>query len=126
MRDCVSAYLDDPSPAIRMEAAQTCVKFLLPPGEPVPKRGAAAGLICQVIEKLLGVAVGDPDGQIRLVVLNLFDSRFDYFLCQVRPLTLSQRSRAALPGRGRQPHAHPRPCRVHGPCHQQRRQEHSA
>ena len=71
-----------------MEAAQTCIKFLLPPGEPLPKRGAAAGLICQVIEKLLAVSVGDPDGQIRLGVLNLFDARFDYFLSQAETIAL--------------------------------------
>jgi FKBP12-rapamycin complex-associated protein len=88
VRDCVSVYLDDPSPVVRMEAAQTCIKFLLPPGEPLPKRGAAAGLICQVIEKLLAVSVGDPDGQIRLGVLNLFDARFDYFLSQAETIAL--------------------------------------
>jgi FKBP12-rapamycin complex-associated protein len=82
VRDCVATYLDDNNPEVRLEAARTCSKLLLPPGQAIPKRGHSAGVVCRVLETLLVVSVSDPESHIRLSVLNSLDARFDYFLSQ--------------------------------------------
>ena len=87
VRDTVVLYLDNDSPAIRKQAAQTCSK-LLAQASTLPVAGQSAVIVGDVLEKLLVVAVADGDAAIRYTALVALDTRFDPYLCQPEFLRL--------------------------------------
>jgi hypothetical protein len=89
VRDSLVRYLDDDDTAIRVEAALTCAKLLAQTGgegSALPTRGYAATVIGDVLEKLLVVAISDPDPTIRRAVLAALGPRFDHHLAQAEAL----------------------------------------
>ncbi|GAM22047.1 hypothetical protein SAMD00019534_052220 [Acytostelium subglobosum LB1] len=86
VRDTVSTFLDDDNPEIRREAAITCAKLMVKPGEPAPTRGHTSVIVGEVLEKLLVVGIADPNPSIRRTVLSSLDTRFDHHLAQAENL----------------------------------------
>eukprot|EP00742_Colponemidia_sp_Colp-10_P007030 GILJ01007544.1.p1 GENE.GILJ01007544.1~~GILJ01007544.1.p1 ORF type:complete len:2402 (-),score=355.14 GILJ01007544.1:281-6541(-) len=86
VKDIVITFLDDENASIRKEAAITCSSLLMRPGEVVPKRGYTANVIGEILERLLTVAIADPDPAIRRTVLASLDDRFDHYLAQAENL----------------------------------------
>ena len=101
VRDCVAQYLDNPHPLVRREAALTCCRLLLvdrggggggreggrggssgSSRKVLRARGPSAGVIEEVLKRLLQVTVADPDPSLRLTLLRALDDGFDPFLCQ--------------------------------------------
>lgn len=76
-------YIDHTNPSVRKGAALTCCQLYM--RDPICSQVSTPSLraVSQVIEKLLTVAVSDPVSQIRLEVLNSFDSRLDPHLSMV-------------------------------------------
>lgn len=86
-RDCIVNYLEDDNRVIRREAAITCTKLMVRPGDvAAPTRGYVAVIIGEVLEKLLIAGIADPDPSIRKTVLSSLDRRFDYHLAQAENL----------------------------------------
>jgi serine/threonine-protein kinase mTOR len=90
--------LSSPPSAIRREAAVTCSRLLLSGGDVISRRGHAATVVSEVLDKLLIVGIADPGAQcggggadgadptIRLAILASLDSRFDHFLAQAESI----------------------------------------
>ncbi|KAI9216512.1 armadillo-type protein, partial [Blastocladiella britannica] len=75
-------YLEDDVAAVRLAAALTCCRVLS--SDPVRFQTSAYAIeqVNNVLERLLTVAVADPDAKIRLAVLSSLDDRFDYYLAK--------------------------------------------
>ncbi len=86
VRESIVNYLDDDNPIIRAEAAKTCTKLIVKPGQPALAIGHGAVMVAEVLEKLLIVGIADPDAQIRYTVLSSIDERFDHHLAQAENL----------------------------------------
>ena len=82
VNEAVVMYLDDLDPNIRVKAASTCAKLIVPNGKMPPERGHAATLINTILQKLLMVGITDTDAQVRLQVLTALDARYYRFLSQ--------------------------------------------
>jgi FKBP12-rapamycin complex-associated protein len=82
VRNCVVDYLEDDSPEIRLAAAETCCRVFA--RDPVVHQTSqhAVKLVGEVLEKLLTVAIADPDPNIRTRTLSSLDSKFDRHLAQ--------------------------------------------
>lgn len=64
VRESIVNYLDDDNPIIRAEAAKTCTKLIVKPGQPALAVGHGAIMVAEVLEKLLIVGIADPDAQV--------------------------------------------------------------
>lgn len=82
VKNCAVHYIDHASDRVRKAAALTSCHLYMK--DPICYQTSAHSLraVSQVIEKLLTVAVSDPVAQIRLEVLNSFESRLDPHLSQ--------------------------------------------
>lgn len=74
--------LDDPSPEVRQTAAVTCSKLYV--RDPICHQTSSHSIeiISNVLNKLLTVAIADPDPRIRLSVLQALGEKFDRHLAQ--------------------------------------------
>ena len=82
VRDVAIRYVEDESPAVRKAAALTCCQlFIKDPSVKQISRNSVQ-VVSTVIERLLAVAVADPDPEIRHVVLTSLVSRFDKHLAK--------------------------------------------
>ena len=66
---------------MRKEAILTCVK-LLAQNETVATHGEFSFIVSKVIQKLLVACCSEPDKSLRKLVLELLDSKFDFYLSQ--------------------------------------------
>ena len=82
VRESIVNYLDDDNPTIRAEAAKTCTKLIVKPGQTALAVGHGAATVAEVLEKLLIVGIADPDSDIRFTVLSSIDERYDHHLAQ--------------------------------------------
>lgn len=90
--DCIVTYLEDDSPEVRLAAASTTSKLFAE--DPIVHQisAHAVRLVGEVLEKLLTVAIADPDVAIRKSTLLSLDPRFDRHLAQaenVRSLVIA-------------------------------------
>ncbi|ORZ29853.1 armadillo-type protein, partial [Catenaria anguillulae PL171] len=78
----VTQYLEDDVAEVRLAAALTCCHVLS--SDPVRFQTSAYAIeqVNSVLERLLTVAVADPDAKIRLAVLSSLDNRFDHNLAK--------------------------------------------
>lgn len=78
----VVQYLDDDTPAIRLSAVRTTAR-LMASGPAVKQTSAhSVKLVSEVLDKLLSVAVADPEASIRRTTLVNLDPNFDKHLAQ--------------------------------------------
>ena len=82
VRDCVVNYLEDDNPAIRKMAALTCCNILARDPIVLQASTRAIKLVNDVLEKLLALAIADPDPTIRQATMSSLDPRFDRHLAQ--------------------------------------------
>lgn len=92
VRDVAIHYVDDENPQIRKAAALTSCQLFL--HDPIVRQTSVRSIqvVGDVVQKLLSVAVADPDPEIRLTVLTALDARFDVHLAKaehVRTLFLA-------------------------------------
>ncbi|KAJ3362692.1 phosphatidylinositol kinase- protein kinase tor1 [Allomyces javanicus] len=78
----VTQYLEDDVADVRLAAALTCCRVLS--SDPVRFQTSAHALeqVNSVLERLLTVAVADPDPKIRLAVLSSLGDQFDHYLAK--------------------------------------------
>ena len=92
VRDVAIRYVEDDSHVIRSQAALTCCQLFVQDPIVYQTSHYAIQVVSDVIEKLLTVAVADPDPSIRQIVLQELDQRFDRHLSKaenVRTLFLT-------------------------------------
>ncbi|KAJ8330853.1 phosphatidylinositol kinase- protein kinase tor1 [Batrachochytrium dendrobatidis] len=82
VRECAWLYLEEDSDDIRKAAALTCCQLLARDNICYQTSTHAMQLVADVLEKLLSIAIADPDPSIRLAVLMALDERFDLHLAQ--------------------------------------------
>jgi phosphatidylinositol kinase/protein kinase (PI-3 family) len=83
VRDSLLHYLEDDNAEVRCVTALTCAVLTVRPGtEPASTRGHSAGVIADVVQKLVILGITDRDATIRKTVFEVLDSRFDGFLAQ--------------------------------------------
>ena len=82
VRDVTVRYSENESPEIRKAAALTCCQLFV--HDPIVHQTSSHSIqvVSDVIDKLLTVCVGDPDPEIRQVVLVSLDSKFDRHLAK--------------------------------------------
>eukprot|EP00762_Andalucia_godoyi_P003296 ANDGO_06658.mRNA.1 Serine/threonine-protein kinase TOR2 len=85
VRHCVVRYLEEEDSEIRKEAALTCAHVLSRHGRAMNENGLESALYftavrAEILEKLLAVAISDPQSSIRKAILSSLDSSFDSFL----------------------------------------------
>ncbi|KPV75332.1 uncharacterized protein RHOBADRAFT_53323, partial [Rhodotorula graminis WP1] len=82
VRDHVARYVDDDNPDIRRAAALSCCSILA--HDPVVGQTSnnAIRLVNEVLEKLLTLAIADPDPTIRQDTISNLDAKFDRHLAQ--------------------------------------------
>ncbi|EXJ58070.1 FKBP12-rapamycin complex-associated protein [Cladophialophora yegresii CBS 114405] len=82
VRDVTLRYATNENPEIRRAAALTCCQlFMLDPILHQTSNNAIQ-VVGEVVDKLLTVAVGDPDADIRVTVLRALDKKFDKHLAR--------------------------------------------
>ncbi|KAG8995960.1 phosphatidylinositol kinase- protein kinase tor1 [Tulasnella sp. JGI-2019a] len=82
VRACALPYLDHDSPEVRKAAALACCKLFVRDPICYQKSNHAIEVISDVLEKLVTLAIADPEPSIRLTVLLSLDTRFDAHLAQ--------------------------------------------
>ena len=92
VRDVAIRYVENENPEIRKASALTCCQLFIQ--DPVIQQTSfhAVRVVGEVITKLLNVGVGDPDPEIRRIVLCSLDSKFDKHLAfpeNIRSLVLA-------------------------------------
>ncbi|KAI0718027.1 atypical/PIKK/FRAP protein kinase [Cerioporus squamosus] len=82
VHDCALPYLDQDHPEVRRAAALTCCRLFV--RDPICYQASnhSIEIISDVIDKLLTVAIADPDASIRQTVLSSLHERFDKHLAQ--------------------------------------------
>ncbi|KAG9394146.1 Serine/Threonine-protein kinase TOR [Carpediemonas membranifera] len=84
--DCVVNYLDHSIANIRLAAAVTAARVLVPPGRTAAAHGKDAVVVGDVLYKLLVTAFSDEVVGVRRAVLAEMDSRYDRFLAEAEAL----------------------------------------
>ncbi|KIW48583.1 uncharacterized protein PV06_01155 [Exophiala oligosperma] len=82
VRDVTLRYATNDNPDIRRAAALTCCQLFMQ--DPILHQTSnnAIQVVGEVVDKLLTVAVGDPDPEIRMTVLQALDRKFDKHLAR--------------------------------------------
>ena len=82
VRDVTVRYADNENREIRKAAALTCSQLFM--RDPIVHQTAnhSIAVVTEVIDKLLTVGVGDSDPEIRRIVLEALDSKFDRHLAR--------------------------------------------
>ncbi|OBZ74140.1 Phosphatidylinositol 3-kinase tor2 [Grifola frondosa] len=82
VRNCALPFLDDDHPDVRRAAALTCCRLFI--RDPICYQASnhSIEIISDVIDKLITVAIADPDASIRQTVLSSLHERFDKHLAQ--------------------------------------------
>ncbi|PPQ67890.1 hypothetical protein CVT26_007090, partial [Gymnopilus dilepis] len=82
VRTCALPYLEDDNPEVRRAAALTCCRLFVKDPICYQASSHAIEVISDVLDKLLTVAIADPDASIRQTVLSSLHERFDKHLAQ--------------------------------------------
>ncbi|KAI8813143.1 armadillo-type protein [Cladochytrium replicatum] len=82
VRECAIGYLEDDNVEVRKAAALTCCQLLVRDPVCYQTSNNAMQIVGEVLEKLLGAGITDPDPSIRKEVLRSLDERFDHHLSQ--------------------------------------------
>ncbi|GAA93365.1 uncharacterized protein L969DRAFT_91224 [Mixia osmundae IAM 14324] len=82
VKDTVVGYLEDDSADVRKASAQTCCKLFARDPVIFQTSSHAIRLVGTILEKLLIVAIADPDPTIRQTTLESLDPKFDRHLAQ--------------------------------------------
>src|SRR5204862_5349140 len=82
VRDVAITYVDSETPEIRKASALTCCQLFV--HDPIINQTSSHSIqvVGEVIDKLLTVGVGDPDPEIRRIVLLSLDRKFDRHLAK--------------------------------------------
>jgi serine/threonine-protein kinase mTOR len=82
VRDVAITYVDSDNPEIRKASALTCCQLFV--HDPIINQTSSHSIqvVGEVIDKLLTVGVGDPDPEIRRIVLLSLDQKFDRHLAK--------------------------------------------
>lgn len=82
VRGCVVRYLDDDNAEVRERAAATCCRLFA--ADPICAQTSAHSIeiISDVLQKLLTVAIADPEPRVRQTVLAGLSDKFDRHLAQ--------------------------------------------
>ncbi|KAH6595655.1 hypothetical protein BASA61_003754 [Batrachochytrium salamandrivorans] len=80
VHECAWLYLEEDNGEIRKAAALTCCQLLARDNICYQTSTHAMQLVSDVLEKLLSIAIADPDPAIRYAVLTALDERFDLHL----------------------------------------------
>ncbi|ODV91704.1 hypothetical protein CANCADRAFT_46867 [Tortispora caseinolytica NRRL Y-17796] len=88
VRSCAISYINHDNPEVRRQTALTCCSLFLK--DPICFQTSAYALsaVEQVLGKLLALSVADPVPEIRLQVIQSFDSRFDPHISQASNVAL--------------------------------------
>ena len=89
IHDSILPFLEHPNAAVRRMGALCISELLVPPDSPMYVEGASAALIMTSTERLLKLAVSDPEPSIRSCVIESLDHRYDVYLAQAGCLTPS-------------------------------------
>ncbi|OJT05171.1 Phosphatidylinositol 3-kinase tor1 [Trametes pubescens] len=82
VHDCALPYLESDFPDVRRAAALTCSGLFVQDPICYQDSDHSIEIISDVIDKLLAVAIADPDAKIRQTVLSSLHERFDKHLSQ--------------------------------------------
>ncbi|EIW52012.1 atypical/PIKK/FRAP protein kinase [Trametes versicolor FP-101664 SS1] len=82
VHDCALPYLDSDFPDVRRAAAMTCCRLFVRDPICYQASNRSIQIISDAINKLLSVAIADPDAEIRHTVLSSLHQRFDKHLAQ--------------------------------------------
>jgi FKBP12-rapamycin complex-associated protein len=82
VRECALLYLDDDSPGIRSVAAITTSKLLTQDPSCYQTNAHSLRIVSEILDRLLSMAIADPDASIRITVLNHLNNHFDNHLAQ--------------------------------------------
>ncbi|PGH21404.1 hypothetical protein AJ80_03321 [Polytolypa hystricis UAMH7299] len=82
VRDVAIDFVNNDNPEIRKAAALTCCQLFV--HDPIINQTSSHSIqvVSEVIDKLLAVGVGDPDPEIRKIVLESLDRKFDKHLAK--------------------------------------------
>ena len=80
VRDFLLNFLDQEEFEVRREAAITCAKIAIHPGEEVDPQSTGGLVVGDIISKLLIVGISDRNPEIRRTVLSSLEPRYDVFL----------------------------------------------
>ena len=80
VRDFLLNFLDQEEFEVRREAAITCAKIAIHPGEEVDPQSSGGLVVADIISKLLIVGISDRNPEIRRTVLSSLEPRYDVFL----------------------------------------------
>ncbi|BGP55274.1 hypothetical protein JCM8202_000651 [Rhodotorula sphaerocarpa] len=82
IRDHVARYVEDENPDIRRAAAVSCCSVLATDPIVAQTSNHAIRLVNEVLERLLTLAIADPDPTIRQLTISHLDPKFDRHLAQ--------------------------------------------
>ncbi|KAI0653553.1 FAT-domain-containing protein, partial [Cubamyces menziesii] len=86
VHDCALQYLDSDHTEVRRAAALTCCRLFVRDPICYKDRSRSIEVVSDVVDKLLTVAIADPDASIRQTVLSSLHERFDKHLAQAENL----------------------------------------
>ncbi|EPZ33264.1 phosphatidylinositol kinase Tor2 [Rozella allomycis CSF55] len=78
--ECVLFYLDYDNVLVRKETVLTCTELVARDEMYLEKSAMAIKSLNEILEKLLNVGITDPEPQVRRIVFESLDKRFDYYL----------------------------------------------
>jgi FKBP12-rapamycin complex-associated protein len=82
IRECAALYLENPQVEIRKAAALTCCQLLGRDPSCSQSSQYSLQIVSQVLDKIISIAIADPDSSTRLTVLSSLDEKFDRHLSQ--------------------------------------------
>ncbi|KAJ3227345.1 phosphatidylinositol kinase- protein kinase tor1 [Clydaea vesicula] len=82
VRECTLPFFDDDNADIRKSAVSSCCELLIQDPICYQTNTEAMQIVGEIIERLITVAVADTDANIRRIVLQSLDGRFDHHLVQ--------------------------------------------
>ena len=82
IKQIAEIYLDNDIAEVRMAAAMTCSSLLVNDPMFEEKTMNSQKIVTLAIEKMLIVAIADPNAEVRMTVMKLFDEHYDVHLSQ--------------------------------------------
>lgn len=82
VRNCTLPYFENDHAEVRKAAAVTCARLFMQDPICFQTSMHAIEVVNDVLDKLMTIAIADPDADLRLTVLMTFDQRFDRHLAQ--------------------------------------------
>ncbi|KAF8064841.1 phosphatidylinositol 3-kinase [Lyophyllum atratum] len=88
VRRCALPYMDSDNADVRRTAAQTCCRLFV--HDPICDQSSSHSLVVlsDVLDRLLALAIADPDPTVRHTILSSLHERFDKYLAQAENVRL--------------------------------------